>query len=190
MFGLIVLFALAAVGIVYWVGIYNGLVGLRERVKTAWANVDVVLKLRQDELPQLLEACERCMQFEQETFERVLRALGAIGQASAAGNIAAVGAGEQQLRAGMGRLFAIAENDPRLKTDESFRSLQSRIRGLEEAIADQRELYNEQVNLNNIRIGALPDAILARWFGFEPAQLFDFLTDEKRDIDLGALFGA
>jgi len=189
-FSLIIMLALGVICLVYFVGIYNGLVGLRESVKTAWANIDVLLKQRHDELPKLIESCKRYMQFEQETFEKVLRARGAISQASAAGNVAAVGAGEQQLRAGMGRLFAVAESYPQLKSDESFKQLQSRITGIEEAIADRRELYNEQVNLNNIRVSVLPDAMLATWFGFKPAHLLDFPADEKRDVDVGALFRA
>jgi LemA protein len=188
--GLIVILALGAVGLVYAVGIYNGLVGLRDGVKSAWADIDVLLNQRHDELPELIESCKRYMQFEQETFARVLRARGAISQASATGNVAAVSAGEQQLRAGMGRLFAVAESYPQLKSDESFQQLRSRIIGIEAAIADRCELYNEQVNLNNIRVSVLPDAMLARWFGFKPAHSLDFLGDERRDVDVGAPFRA
>jgi LemA protein len=187
---LIVLLALALVAAVYFVGIYNGLVNLRESVKAAWANIDVLLKQRHDELPKLVETCKRYMQFEQETFEKVMRARTAISQASAAGNVAGVGAGEQQLRAGMGRLFAVAENYPQLKTDETFKQLQARISGLEDAIADRRELYNEQVNLNNIRVSVVPDALVAGWFGFKTAHFLEFAAEEKRDVDVAALFRA
>ena len=86
--------------IVYFVGIYNGLVSLRENVKVAWANIDVLLKQRHDELPKLVETCKRYMQFEQETLEKVMRARASVSQASTSGNVAAVGAAEQQLRAG------------------------------------------------------------------------------------------
>src|ERR1700690_4604411 len=101
--------------IAYFVGIYNGLVGLRENIKVAWANIDVLLKQRHDELPKLIESCKRYMQFEQDTLERVMRARALVNQASQSGDIAAVGAAEQQLRTGMTRLFAIAENYPQLK---------------------------------------------------------------------------
>ncbi len=190
MISLIIILALSVCAAVYFAGMYNGLVNLRESVKTAWANIDVLLKQRHDELPKLVESCKRYMQFEQETFEKVMRARAAISQASSSGNVAGVGAGEQQLRTGMGRLFAVAENYPQLKSDETFKQLQARITGLEEAIADRRELYNEQVNLNNIRVGVLPDAIVARWFGFKTANLLEFAAEEKRDVDLGALFRA
>jgi LemA protein len=185
----VVILALSLALIVYLVGIYNGLVNLRENVKVAWANIDVLLKQRHDELPKLVDACKRYMQFEQETLEKVMRARASVSLASSAGNVAAVGAAEQQLRAGVGRLFAVAENYPQLKTDETFKQLQGRIIALEESIADRRELYNDQVNLNNIRVNVFPDAVIARKYGFLPAQLLEFASEEKLDVNVGALFG-
>ena len=188
MIGLVVILALSLALIVYFVGIYNGLVSLRENVKVAWANIDVLLKQRHDELPKLVETCKRYMQFEQETLEKVMRARASVSSASTSGNVAAVGAAEQQLRVGVGRLFAVAENYPQLKTDETFKQLQGRITALEESIADRRELYNDQVNLNNIRVKVFPDVMIAQKFGFAPAQLLEFSASEKADVDLGALF--
>ena len=188
MISLVVILALVAALIVYLVGIYNGLVSLRENVKVAWANIDVLLKQRHDELPKLVEACKRYMQFEQETLEKVMRARASVRQASTTGDVAAVGAAEQQLRAGVGRLFAIAENYPQLKTDETFKQLQGRITAMEESIADRRELYNDQVNLNNIRVKVFPDVMIAQKFRFQAAQLLEFSSEEKRDVDMGALF--
>ena len=190
MIGLVVILALAVVLIAYVAGIYNGLVNLRENVKVAWANIDVLLKQRHDELPKLVETCKRYMQFERETLEKVMRARSSVSQASTSGNVAAVGAAEQQLRVGVGRLFAVAENYPQLKTDETFKQLQGRITALEESIADRRELYNDQVNLNNIRVKVFPDVMIAQRFGFQPAQLLEFSSEEKRDVDVGALFSS
>jgi LemA protein len=187
--GLVVILALGLALIVYLVGIYNGLVGLRENIKAAWANIDVLLKQRHDELPKLVDTCKHYMQFEQETLEKVMRARASVSQASTSGNVAAVGAAEQQLRAGVGRLFAVAENYPQLKSDETFKQLQGRIIALEESIADRRELYNDQVNLNNIRVKVFPDVIIAQKFGFLSAQLLEFADEEKRDVNVGALFG-
>jgi LemA protein len=184
----VVILALLVALIVYLTGIYNGLVNLRENVKVAWANIDVLLKQRHDELPKLVDTCKRYMQFEQETLEKVMRARASVSQASTSGNVAAVGAAEQQLRAGIGRLFAVAESYPQLKTDETFKQLQGRIIALEESIADRRELYNDQVNLNNIRVKVFPDVMIAQRFGFLPAQLLEFTSEEKRDVDVGALF--
>ncbi|HLZ99200.1 MAG TPA: LemA family protein [Steroidobacteraceae bacterium] len=188
--GLVIILALIAALAVYGVGIYNGLVSLRENIKVAWANIDVLLKQRHDELPKLIETCKRYMQFEQETLEKVMRARATVDQASASGNVAAVGAAERQLRAGVTRLFAVAESYPELKSDQTFKQLQSRITSLEESIADRRELYNDQVNLNNIRVKVFPDALIALKFGFRPAQLLEFSQEEKSDVDTGALFRA
>ena len=166
MVALIIVVAAAVVLAIYLVGIYNSLVSVRERVKQSWANIDVLLKQRHDELPKLIETCKQYMQFEQETLDKVMRARTAVYAASSGGSVAALGAAEQQLRGDLGRLFAVAENYPQLKTDESFRQLQQRITGLEESIADRRELYNDEVNINNTRIDQFPDALIARRYGF------------------------
>src|SRR6202158_2359868 len=188
--GLVVILALSAGLIVYFVGIYNGLVNLRENIKVAWANIDVLLKQRHDELPKLVETCKRYMQFEQETLEKVMRARASVSSASTSGNVAAVGSAGQQLRAGVGRLFAVAENYPQLKTDETFKQLQGRITSLEESIADRRELYNDQVNLNNIRVKVFPDVMIAQRFGFLPAHLLESTGEAQSDGAVGTLFRA
>jgi LemA protein len=185
---MVITLALIAALFAYIVGIYNGLVALRENIKAAWANIDVLLKQRHDELPKLIETCKRYMQFEQETLEKVMRARASVDQASANGNVAAVGAAEQQLRSGVTRLFAVAESYPELKSDQNFKQLQGRITSLEESLADRRELYNDHVNLNNIRIKVFPDVLIAQQFGFKPAQLLEFSEEERRDLDMGALF--
>jgi LemA protein len=185
---LIVLLAVALVAFVYFVGIYNSLVSLRERVKQAWANIDVLLKQRHDELPKLVDTCRQYMQYEQQTLEKVMQARSAVFQAREGGNVAAVGAAEQQLRAGLGQLYAVAENYPQLKASESFQQLQQRITALEESIADRRELYNEQVQLNNTRVAQFPDVLIARRYGFTSRPLLEFAEPEKGDVDVGALF--
>jgi LemA protein len=181
--------ALLVVAAIYVIRIYNGLVALRENVRKAWSNIDVLLTQRHDELPKLVETCKRYMSFEQETLERVMHARAAVFQAQGSRDVTAVGAAEQQLRDGLGRLFALVENYPELKADRGFQHLQTRITQLEETIADRRELYNEAVNLNNIRIQTFPDLIVARLFEFEPAALLEFAEEQKRDVDMSKLFG-
>jgi LemA protein len=185
---LIIVAAAAVVLAIYLVGIYNSLVSVRERVKQSWANIDVLLKQRHDELPKLIETCKQYMQFEQETLDKVMRARTAVYAAGSGGSVAALGAAEQQLRGDLGRLFAVAENYPQLKTDESFRQLQQRITGLEESIADRRELYNDEANINNTRIDQFPDALIARRYGFTAKPLLEFAAAEKTDVDVGAMF--
>ncbi len=186
---LLLVLALLVVATVYLVRIFNGLVALRENVRKTWANIDVLLTQRHDELPKLVETCKRYMGYERETLERVMLARAALFQAQGKLDVTAVGAAERQLRDGLGRLFAVAENYPDLKADESFKHLQARITELEEGIADRRELYNETVNLNNIRIATFPDLVVARLFDFKAASLLEFAEEQKRDVDLGKLFG-
>lgn len=178
MIGLIALIALLAVLGLYWFGIHRGLVALHEDVEIAWANVDAPLRQRHEELPKLVETCRRSMQFEQQMLARVMRARASIGEALAAANVAAVGAAEQQLRAAMRRLFAVAENYPQLMSDARFITLQSRITALDALIAQRRELYNQRANLINIRVLLLADRLMARCCGFKHAQLLEFSADE------------
>ena len=187
--GAIVTIAVIVILLVYGVMIYNNLVTLKHGVTKAWSNIDVLLTQRHDELPKLVETCKRYMAYEQETLERVMQARTAVFKAQGSGDVPALGAAEQQLREGLGRLFAVVENYPDLKADQSFQHLQTRITQLEDTIADRRELYNEAVNLNNIRLQTFPDLIVARLFEFRPAPLLEFTEEQKRDVDLGKLFG-
>jgi LemA protein len=179
----------AAVGAGYGVVLYNNLVSLKHAVSQAWANIDVLLKQRHDELPKLVEACRQYMRYEQETLERVMRARSAVSAARTSADVAALGPAEGQLRAGLMQLFALAEAYPELEANESFQHLQARITGLENEIADRRELYNASVNLNNVRIDQFPDLVIARLFGFTPRPLLEFDQEEKADPSLRVLFG-
>lgn len=172
----------------YGVILYNQLVSIKHGVRQAWANIDVLLRQRHDELPKLVEACRRYMQHEQDTLERVVAARGAVASARERSDVKGVGQAETLLRTGLGQLFALAENYPDLKASESFQHLQQRITGLENGIADRRELYNAAVNINNVRIEQFPDLIVARMFSFQPAELLQFSEAEKADVDMRALF--
>jgi LemA protein len=184
--GIVAVLVLAAV---YFISLYNGLVRLRESVKQDWSNIGVLLKQRHDEIPKLVETCRQYMTYEQETLERVLRARAAVSQAEGSGSLRELASAEGDLRAGLGRLYAVAEQYPSLKANESFLQLQSRITSLEEQIADRRELYNASVNLYNARQGIFPDSIIAGCGDFHPAHLLEFPADEVRDPSVGALFG-
>ncbi len=185
---LFVVLGLVALVLVYAVVIYNNLVNLKHEVSKAWANIDVLLKQRHDELPKLVEACRQYMKYEQETLERVMKARAAVFDAREKGDVAAVGAAEQALRLGLGNLFAVAEAYPDLKADSTFQHLQTRISQLENSIADRREYYNEAVNNNNVRIEQFPDVLIARRYGFGPAQLLEFEAGDTADVNLKQLF--
>jgi LemA protein len=186
--GAIIVLGLLLVLVVYAIMIYNNLVQIKHNVTKAWANIDVLLKQRHDELPKLVETCKQYMKFEQDTLARVMEARSRVFTAREAQNIPQLGQAEGALRATLGNLFALAEAYPDLKTNQTFQQLQTRISGLENAIADRREFYNESVNVNNIRIEQFPDAIVAGMFAFKPAQLLEFQAEEKADVDVGKLF--
>ena len=184
----VVVLAAAAMGIVYLIMLYNSLVQVKHNVSKAWANIDVLLKQRHDELPKLVETCKQYMKFEQDTLQKVIEARSRVSSARESQDIPALGAAEAGLRASVGNLFALAEQYPDLKTNQTFLQLQSRISGLENAIADRREFYNESANINNVRIEQFPDALVARTFNFRPAQLLEFDAAEKTDPDVKQLF--
>lgn len=183
-----VFLAVLAVGVIYLVMLYNGLVSLKNNLKEAWANIDVLLKQRHDELPKLVETCKQYMDYERDTLEKVMQARAGVQQARESGDMAALGSAEAQMRATIGKLYAVAEAYPQLKANESFQQLQGRITGLENAIADRREFYNDSVNLYNTRTQQFPDVIIANNFGFKPASLLEFSEGEKKDVDVKALF--
>jgi LemA protein len=170
------------------VAMYNRLVKLKHGVNKTWSDIDVLLTQRHDELPKLVDTCKEYMRYEQETLERVLSARSRVFQAREAGDVDALGAAEGALRAGLGQLFALAENYPALKANDTFQHLQSRISSLEESVADRREIYNEAVTRNNVAVEQFPDLLVARLFNFRPARLLRFEEAEKADVDVGALF--
>ena len=173
---------------VYFIMVYNGLVSIKNNVSKAWANIDVLLKQRHDELPKLIDTCKQYMQYEQVTLEKVIQARSRVADARESHNLAALGAAEGALRAGLGSLFALVESYPELKANEQFLNLQGRIIGLENAIADRREFYNESVNINNVRIDQFPDLIVARLFSFRPFDLLRFEASELEDVDMAKRF--
>lgn len=174
--------------LIYAVTLYNGLVNVKHNVAKAWANIDVLLKQRHDEIPKLVEVCKQYREFEQETLEKVIRARSLVHEARQQQNIGALGSAESMMRSSLGNLFAIAEAYPDLKTNENFLQLQARISQLESAIADRRELYNETVNINNVRIEQFPDNLIARFGSFAPAAMLKFSEAEKSDVELKQLF--
>jgi LemA protein len=188
MLGFLVLLFLVVALIGYLIGVYNGLVRVRAAVKLAWSNIDVLLVQRHDELPKLVEVCKQYMQYEADTLERVMRARAGVDTARSSGSVSSVGTAERDLRTRLAGLYAVAENYPQLKASGPFLHLQERITGLETSIADRREVYNDAVNTNNVRIDTFPDTMVARLSDFPAAQLLHFQSSEKEDVDLKAVF--
>jgi len=186
----LILLAIIAVVTFYIIFIYNNLVSLKHAISKAWSNIDVLLKQRHDELPKLVEVCKQYMQYEMDTLEKIIKARSAVMTASGQGDIKGLGQAESALRLGLGNLFALAENYPELKANDSFQKLQSRISQLENNIADRREVYNESVNLNNVRIEQFPDVIVASMFNFKPRDLLEFTEEETKDVNMNKLFNS
>lgn len=188
----VLMFALVAGSVVvvffYAVGVYNALVRVKNNVRQAWSNIDVILKQRHDELPKLVETCKQYMKYEAETLEKVMRARAAVSQAQSTGNVSALGAAEGQLRGVLGGLYAVAENYPDLKANASFQSLQGRISQLENTISDRRELYNQAVTINNTRLEQFPDNLISGLGQFERFDVLKFDAAETTDVNVGALF--
>src|SRR5580692_5031185 len=134
--------------------IYNELVRLRNENDRAWANIDVLLKQRHDEIPDLVETVKGYMHHEKETLLAVTEARATAARAATIGEKAQA---DLLLVGALRGLFAVAENYPQLKADENFLKLQERISGLEEHIADRREYFNNDVNTYNTRIRQAPE---------------------------------
>lgn len=184
----LIFFGIVAVVLIYAIGLYNHLVTVKHAVAKAWANIDVLLKQRHDELPKLVEVCKQYKQFEQSTLQKVIEARSQVQAARQQQDIPALGQAEGMLRMGLGSIFAVAEAYPELKTNEQFMQLQARISSLENGIADRRELYNESVNINNVQIEVFPASVIAKMFNFGEKPLLEFASSEKTDVDIKSLF--
>ncbi len=184
MTGLIVLGILLGVSTIlglYGVVLYNGFVQMKNDIDKAWSNIDLLLKQRYDELPKLLKVCEGYMQHEQRTLEAVILAR---SQLSSAGSGAEQLAAQNFLSETLRSLFAVTENYPELKADAGFRQFANRISEIEDQIADRRELYNDYVNIYNIRLDQLPDLVIARLFNFTARKLWAIDPAHREDVQI------
>ena len=162
-----------------WViGVYNSLVGLRNRVREAWAQVDVQLKRRFDLIPNLMETVKGYMQHERETLESVTRARAAVAGAGGLGERMDAEAG---LGAALGRLFAVAENYPDLKASTNFLALQEELASTENKISFARQFYNESVMTFNNRVQMFPGNVIAGMFNFRDEEFFKIEDPTQRE---------
>jgi len=175
---------LVVVGVVaYAVTIYNGLVQVKHNVDQAWANIDVLLKQRADELGKLIDSVKAYLGYERDLLTRLttLRT-----QVARGGPDESRLAAEREIGTTMARVFAVAENYPELKSSTNFLELQRRITGLEEQIAHRREFYNDAVNINNVRLEQFPGNLLAASAGLQRRPLFEATAEERADVNVGA----
>lgn len=176
----VILFILTGV-ILYVITIYNGLISLKNNIDKAWSNIDILLKQRFDELPKLIKVCEGYMQHEQKTLEAVIKARQMVSNArSDSDKLSAQNALSDTLKS----LFMVVERYPDLKADKAFRQLGARITEIEDQIADRRELFNESVNIYNIRIEQFPDVIVAKLFNFAVRTLWQIDPAHRADVEV------
>jgi LemA protein len=148
---------------------YNAVVALRQRIDKAWANIDVALKQRHDQLPNLVAAVRGVMAFEQDVLAEVTRARAAYSPTAPIHEQAVV---SDETSSAVRSLFAVVEDYPDLKSHDNVADLQDEIERLEAMIADRRELYNDQVYRYNTRIGQVPVVFLAAIFGWRSRDFF------------------
>ena len=159
---------------------YNGLVRLRNRVKNAWAQIDVQLKRRHDLIPNLVETVKGYMQHERETLEAVTNARNLAQQAVGQG-VGAQSQAEQGLTGALSRLLAVVENYPDLKANQNFLALQEELTSTENKISFSRQFYNDSVLRYNNKIQMFPSNIIAGMTGFKASEFFEVMAAEERE---------
>jgi LemA protein len=152
------------------VGIYNGLVALRNRCQNAWSQVDVQLKRRYDLIPNLVETVKGYAKHESGVFQNVTEAR---SKAMGAGTVKDQGAAETQLAGALKTLFAVAEAYPDLKANQNFLMLQEELAGTESKIAYARQFYNDTVMKFNQKQQVFPSNLIANMFGFKEREYFE-----------------
>jgi LemA protein len=167
--------------IAYVVTIFNGLIALKNDIAKAWANIDILLKQRHDELSKLLDVCKGYMDYERDTLQKITQARSQYQQAVSVDQKAQA---DQGMTSALRGFFAVAENYPQLKANDNFMRLQGRITELESQIADRREFYNDSVNTFNIRIQQMPDTFVASFMNLTPRPMFKVEDADKADVPM------
>ena len=174
--GLLILLAV----FVFWlIGAYNALVGLRNRVKNAWAQIDVQLKRRHDLIPNLVETAKGYMKHERETLENITRARNLAVQAQGVGEQAKA---ESEVNRAMSNFFLVVENYPDLKANTNFLALQEELTSTENKIGFARQFYNDETMHYNNKIQMFPSNIIAGIFSFKESEFFEVEDPGERTV--------
>jgi LemA protein len=186
----LVFLAIIVAVIAYGIAIYNNLVNSRNRVKNAFAQIDVQLTRRYDLIPNLVEAVKGYMKHERETLEAVITARNAAvssldaakADPSNADAIRKLGAAEGLLGGALGRLFALSEAYPDLKANQNMMQLQEELASTENKVAFARQAFNDSVLAYNNSVQNFPNNIIAGMFRFEAASFLDIDSEQKREV--------
>lgn len=169
---------IVALAVIFFVGAYNSLVGLRNRVKNAWSQIDVQLKRRHDLIPNLVETAKGYMTHERETLSAVTEAR---SRAMGAGTVAEKGVAETQLSQALSRFLVSVEAYPDLKANTNFLALQEELTSTENKIAFARQSYTDAVNFYNNKIEMFPSNVVAGMFNFRPETFFEIEDATQRE---------
>jgi len=165
--------------VLYIIIVYNSLIVLRNRIKNAWAQVDVQTKKRYDLVPNLVETVKGYAKHEKTVFENITKARTAIMKA---GDVKSKAKAENMLTGALKSLFAVAENYPNLKASQNFMQLQEELSGIENKIAYARQFYNDSVLAFNNKIQVFPANIIAGLFGFKEQDYFEIEEAARKNV--------
>lgn len=184
---ILIIVAILVIPVILVIGLYNGLVQLRNRYKNAFAQIDVQLKRRYDLIPNLVETVKSFMQHERETLEAVIQArnvaTSAREQASPAdgGSMQSLASADSGLGGALGRLFALSESYPELRSNQNMLQLQEELTSTESKVAFARQAYNDAVMHFNNKLEMFPSNLIAGFFNFVPATTFEVSDDAERE---------
>ena len=180
MLALWIVIGIVAIILIFFIATYNGLVGLRNQLRNAWAQIDVQLKRRYDLIPNLIETVKGYMKHERETMEAVTKARN-LAQSVASTDVGARSKAEDALSGALSKLLAVVENYPDLKANQNFLALQEELTSTENKISFSRQYYNDSVlNLNN-KIQMFPSNVVAGMTGFKQGEFFEVEAAAERE---------
>ena len=175
----IITLGVLAVIAIFFIGIYNSLVKLRNQVKNAWSQIDVQLKRRHDLIPNLIETAKGYMKHERETLEGITEAR---SRAMSSGSVGESAKAESALSGAMSKFFLVVENYPDLKANENFLALQEELTSTENKIAFSRQGYNDQVLFFNNKIEMFPSNVVANMFNFTQSEFFEIEDQAEKAV--------
>lgn len=175
----LILLAILVLLAVWAIGSYNSLVGLRNQVQNGWRQIDVQLKRRHDLIPNLVNAVRGSMDFERDTLTAVMEAR---AKAQAATGPADAAQKEGALTQAVGRLLAVAENYPTLKSNDNVKMLQEELSSTENKVGFARQFYNDIATKFNTSQQVFPTNFFATMLGFKPAELFEITNEADREV--------
>ena len=188
---ILVLLALLVAAALWFVSVYNGLIGLKNQVANAWKQIDVQLKRRHDLIPNLVNTVKGAMNFERETLEAVVSARNRAISAGASGSVHETAAAEAHLTGALSRLLAVVEAYPELRATANVSQLQEELTSTENKIAFARQLYNDTATQYNTRQAQFPANLVAGMAGAQPVELWEITEASERAVPTVDLsFGA